>query len=179
VGAHGEGEDAVKSPPPNKALAVSPAPARVDAPPHGYDDPALQKLWLAMQRRDWRSLAVVPAAKGISTLEVATLLAKIAWFYRGQPTCVADLRDLSMRLVELQLRDIAEQTSQGDRVIIALRSTSENPTAIAVANVTDAAVLCVRLGETESSAAQRTIEEIGKARFVGSIIVNPEKKAGP
>jgi hypothetical protein len=164
-----------QSPQPHQAPGTSTAlmahPSGVAA---AFDDVKMQKLWLATQRRAWRSLAVIAGSEGLSTLELASTLAKIAWWYRGQPACVVDFRDLSLRLVEYQLREVATQMNQGQRVIIALRSIVENPATIAVAHVVDAAVLCVRLGETQISAAEQTLEEIGREKFIGSIVLrNP------
>ncbi len=161
-------------PPKEDALAARPVGAASAA--SLADDVGLQKLWLATQKREWRSLAVVAGSKGVSTLEVADTLAKIAWWYRGQPTCVVDLRDLSLRLVEHQLQEIAAQTKHGERVIIALRSVSENPTVVAVAELADAVVMCVELGKTTMSSAEKTVEEIGRARFLGTIVLNPKMK---
>lgn len=146
---------------------------RQEKAPHLSDDVAMQKLWLATQRREWRSLAVVAADDDVSTLEVATRLAEIAWWYRGQPTNVFDLRELGLRLVDYQLREIEAQVAQGDCVIIALSSIFANPTTIAVATAADAAVLCVKLGATKMKGAEKTIREIGQAKFLGSIAINP------
>lgn len=171
-----QGEHAVKPPPAGGNAASSTALAQRPAgAPAQWDDVKLQKLWLATQKREWRSLAVVAGSKGVSTLEVADTLAKIAWWYRGQPTCVVDLRDLSMRLVEHQLQEIAAQTMGGERVIIALRSVSENPTVIAVAGLADAVILCVELGKTSVKQANQTVDEIGKARFLGTIVLDPNE----
>lgn len=167
----------MKSPPQGgngQSTALAPRPTGA---PAQWDDVKLQKLWLATQKREWRSLAIVAGSKDVSTLEVADMLAKIAWWYRGQPTCVVDLRDLSMRLVEHQLQEIASQTTHGERVIIALRSVSENPTVIAVAGLADAVVLCVELGKTSMKQASQTIDEIGKARFLGTIVIDPKEQA--
>jgi hypothetical protein len=154
---------------PSTALATRPTGVAA-----AFDDVKMQKLWLAMQRHNWRSLAVIAGSKGLSTLELASTLAKIAWWYRGQPACVVDFRDLSLRLVEYQLREVAAQMNQGQKVIVALRSIVENPATILVANAVDAAVLCVRLGETQISAAEQTVNEIGREKFIGSIVLkNP------
>ena len=144
--------------------------------PDALDDLAMQKLWLATQRRPWRSLAIIAGSKGLSTIEVANLFAKIAWWYRGTPTCVVDLRDTGLRLVEHQLREVASQMQDGQRVIVALRSIFENPTTIEVASVTDAAILCVHLGETKMAAAERTVAEIGRDKFIGSVILRDPRE---
>jgi hypothetical protein len=164
------------APRPNTALAHRP-PSK----PHVWDDVPLQKLWLATQRREWRSLAVLAASSGVDTLPIAELLAHAAWAYRGQPSCVFDLRDLGLRLADFQMREVAMQIDGGVSVIIALRATSENPTAAAVARQADAVVLCIGMGETRFKSAERTINEVGRDRVLGSIVVRSrdEKKKGP
>jgi hypothetical protein len=148
--------------------------AIVVAPPRRSplaDDVRMQHLWLGLEKKPWRSLAVVSASKGVETLSAANSLAKIAWWYTGVPTCVFDMRDLSLRLLEHQLRDMASQLHGGERIFIALRSTSENPTAVPLAQAADAAVLCVELGKTDMKAAERTLDAVGRQKFLGTILV--------
>jgi hypothetical protein len=141
------------------------------------DDLKSQLLWLATQQRTWRSLAVVPASEGISTLELANMFAKLAWWYRGQPSSVADFRDLPLRLVDHQLRDVAQQLeAEPVTIIIALRSIYENPTVTPVATAADAAILCVHMGVTKIAAARRTVETIGREKFLGTIVVRDTKE---
>jgi len=143
------------------------------------DDMAAQLLWLATQRRPWRSLAVVAASEGTPTMGVAGMLARLAWWYRGQPSSVADFRDLSLRLVEYQLSDVALQLEQAPgSIIIALRSISENPTVVPVARTVDAAVLCVQLRVTRIASSQKTVEAIGRDKFIGTIVVDESGRNG-
>jgi hypothetical protein len=147
--------------------------------PQVWEDVRLQKLWLAMQRREWRSLAVLAASSGVETLQIAELLARVAWAYRGQPSCVFDLRDLGLRLADYQMREVRAQVEAGASVIVALRSTSENPTAVPVARQADAVVLCIGMGQTRLKSAERTIAEVGRDRVLGSIIVRaPARQKG-
>jgi hypothetical protein len=143
--------------------------------PHLWEDVRLQKLWLATQRREWRSLAVLAASKGVETLQIAELLAQVAWAYRGQPSCVFDLRDLGLRLADYQMREVQAQVDAGTRVMIALRSTSENPTAVPIARQADAVVLCIGMGDTRFKSAEKTIAEVGRDRVLGSIIVRGQE----
>ena len=159
-------------PPPSNALV-----ARSSGAPGPLDSVALQKLWLATQRRDWRSLAVVATGAEVDPLAIANLLARIAWSYRGQPTAVLDFRDLTLRMVEHELRELTEQIAHGQRVIIALKAIGENPTSIPVASMADAAVLCMTLVKSHIRAATDAINEIGREKFLGSILVRPEKLA--
>jgi hypothetical protein len=135
------------------------------------DDLAMQKLWVATQRREWKSLAVIAGDDDVSTLDVATRLAEIAWWYRGQPTNVLDLRKLGLRLVDYQLREMAAQIEQGDYVIVALSSVVTNPTTVAVASAVEACILAVKLGTTRMDLAEKNIEEIGREKFIGTIIL--------
>jgi hypothetical protein len=157
----------------SETAAASTALAQLAPDPSLGDDVRLQKLWLATQRRDWRSLAVLATSPSIDTMELAELLAKLAWWYRGQPSCIFDFRDLSMRLVEYHQRDVRAQVETGVCVFIALRSTFENPSAIPMARSADAVVLGVELGRSNMKVAERTIAEVGRERILGAIVVRP------
>jgi len=157
---------------PNPAPPQSSLVKRESGAPNAMDDVASQLLWLATQKRPWRSLAVVAASRGVPTIEVANTFAKLAWWYRGQPSSVADFRDLSLRLADYQLRDLGAQLqNEPVTVVIALRSIYENPTVVPVARTVEAAVLCVRLGDTKAAAARQTVEAIGRDKFLGTIVV--------
>lgn len=137
-------------------------------------DIRLQQLWIAAQQRTWRSIAVVSSGPNVPTLEAAHMLARIAWWYAGEPTAVIDLRFLSLRLLNHQIADIRQQVALGDRVFVALLSQDENPTAVPIARAVDAVVLGVVLGTTTVRAAKATIDAVGRDRFLGSILVHPE-----
>jgi hypothetical protein len=161
---------------PETAL-VQREPARQNA----MDDVASQLLWLATQRRPWRSLAIVAASEGAPTMAVANMLARLAWWYRGEPSSVADFRDLSLRLVEYQLGDVASQLERAPgTIVIALRSISENPTVVPVARTVDAALLCVQIGVTKINPSRKAVEAIGRGKFLGTIVVaGPDTEARP
>jgi hypothetical protein len=141
------------------------------------NDVDLQNLWLALQRKPWRVLAVVPSMRSIASLDVATAIAEVAWQYRGEPTVVLDLRDVTLRLVDYHKKDIDEHVKKGESVIVALSSILQNPTTIAIAKSADTAVLVVQLGATSVKAATRTIDEIGRDRFTGTILARPKPRA--
>jgi hypothetical protein len=144
------------------------------------DDLASQLLWLATQRRPWRSLAVVAASEGVPTIEIANMFAKLAWWYRGQPSSVADFRDLSLRLVDYQLRDVAHQLDRDPvTIVIALRSVFENPTVVPVATAVDAAILCVHVDVTKISSARQTVDAIGRDKFLGTMVIRDPRDESP
>jgi hypothetical protein len=137
----------------------------------------LQNLWLALQKKSWRVLAVVPAMRQIASLDVASAIAEVAWQYRGEPTVVLDLRDITLRLVDYHKKEIEEHVKKGEYVIVALASINQNPTSIALAKSADSAVLVVRVGETPMKASVRAVEEIGHDKFVGTIISRKKPRA--
>jgi hypothetical protein len=135
----------------------------------------LQNLWLALEKKKtWRVLAVVPATRQIASLDIASAIAEVAWQYRGEPTVVLDLREITMRLVDYHRKEIDEHVKKGDNVIVALSSIQQNPTTIALAKNADTSVLVVRLGETSMKSAVKTVEEIGHDKFAGTIIARPK-----
>jgi hypothetical protein len=144
--------------------------------PNVWDDVRLQNLWLGIERREWRSLAVVGTTRSVATLEIAELLAQLAWRYRGQPSGVCDLRDLTMRLIEVGVQEMRTQMEAGTRLVVALRSIFENPAAAAVAKEADAVLLCVALGETSLKAAEETIAAVGRERVLGCVILRQRAK---
>jgi hypothetical protein len=163
-------ETPLSDPPPPSRSSANLA-LRTNTPSNQADDLRLQQLWIALEKRPWRSLALLAGSRGVATLDVADLLAKIAWWYSGEPTSVFDLRDLSVRLVDHQLRELEQQLAAGDRVFVALRSTLENPSAVRVAQACDAVALLVALGETDVKSAEGTINAVGRERFLGSILL--------
>lgn len=140
-----------------------------------WDDIRLQKLWLAVDRRPWQSLAVLGASAGIEMIQISELIAQLAWRYRGQPSSVCDLRDLSMRLVDYQVREMRTQVGEGLRLVVALRSMFENPTSPTIAKQTDAVILGIALEETTFKEVEETIAAVGRDRVIGSIILRPRR----
>jgi methylmalonyl-CoA mutase cobalamin-binding subunit len=81
------------------------------------------------------------------------------------------LRDHGLRLAAHQMREVRMQIDAGVSVLIALRATTENATAVAVARQADAVVLCIRMGETRLKSAERTLAEVGRDHVLGTIVV--------
>jgi hypothetical protein len=138
-----------------------------------WDDAEWQKLWLATQRRDWKSLAVVAGNKGMSTspFEVASALADVGWQHLGRPIHILDMRETTLGHVETRIADMSVKTSKGDRVIVVLSSLFDNPATLPLARAADGVVICVLLGQSEMAPAEETVEDIGRDRFIGSVVL--------
>jgi hypothetical protein len=157
-------------------------PATNDALAQPWKHIAWQKLWLATQRKDWRTLALVPGSKHgpVDYVKgVANILARTGMIHRGAPVRVTDGTGLALHDLINFMEQVQRCVSYGDRVILALDAISENPASVPVAEASDGVVLCVALGETDMSAAQKTIDEIGRARFLGSILVGADGNPAP
>jgi hypothetical protein len=84
-----------------------------------------------------------------------------------------------LRLADYQMREVQTQVEAGVRALLALRSTSENPTAIPLARLADGVVLCIDLAKTRFEEAERTIGEIGRDRVLGAIVVRGREGEKP
>jgi hypothetical protein len=136
-----------------------------------WNDPYWQKIWLSIQGRDWRSLAIVPAGRGLSTLQVAQALVDVGWQHRGLPIGLADLRNVTLPYIDAVIDEVRAHVYGGERVLIALRSVFENPATVPIAQAADCAVLCISLGTTKIKDAKETIQQVGRPRFLGNIVL--------
>lgn len=129
-----------------------------------------QRLWLGTQRRPWRTLAVVAGDHRISTYEVASLITALG-LQRGESISMADVRDVSLGRVKPTLDFIGEIVAGGERVVFAARTISDNMATIPIARSADCVLLCVSLGSTHLGLVKETVEQVGKERFMGSLLI--------
>ena len=136
-------------------------------------DPVWQRLWLRCQQHDWQSLAFIGSSKrdpdGI--LEIAHGMARLA-SELGQELTVFDARQLGLKDMNRMLAQIQSITSRGKRCIVVLNLVTVNATTVPMAQNVDAALLGVFIGETSTVSASRTVEEVGRAKFLGSVVLN-------
>lgn len=150
---------------------VTRSPALVGHEPRVEEDLPIgwQRLWLAAQSRPWRSLAVVAAGEGLSTARAARVLARAGASHLGDVVELIDATAVTLQQLRAITGSCVDRPDGAPRVILALGPVLESPASLALARAADAALLCVTLGETSIAEAQRTIAEIGQARFVGSM----------
>ena len=136
-------------------------------------DPVWQRLWLRCQQHDWQSLAFIGSSKRDpdGVLEIAHGMARLA-SELGQELTVFDARALGLKDMGRMLAQIQSITSRGKRCIVVLKLVTENATTVPMAQNVDAALLGVFIGETSVVAATRTIEEVGRPKFLGSVVLN-------
>jgi hypothetical protein len=136
-----------------------------------WDHSEYQRLWLRIGCRDWRTLTLVPGEDGMSTYDVANLIMALG-VHHGESMGVFDFRDVRGPKVLDALAAAVGQMRSGDRMIFAARSISENLVTIPLAQATDRAVLCVSIGSTSIRSIEETIAQIGRERFLGSLVIH-------
>ncbi len=136
-------------------------------------DPVWQRLWLRCQQHDWQSMAFIGSSKRDpdGVLEIAHGMARLA-SELGQELTVFDARNLGLKDMGRMLAQIQSITSRGKRCIVVLKLVTENATTVPMAQNVDAALLGVFIGETSVVASSRTVEEVGRAKFLGSVVLN-------
>jgi hypothetical protein len=136
-------------------------------------DPVWQRLWLRCQQHDWQSLAFIGSSKRDpdGVLEIAHGMARLA-SELGQELTVFDARQLGLKDMGRMLAQIQSITSRGKRCIVVLNLVTVNATTVPMAQNVDAALLGVFIGETSVIAASRTVDEVGRPKFLGSVVLN-------
>lgn len=141
-----------------------------------WNDPEWQRLWLAVESRPWRSLALIPAGQGASadfSLIVAMTLSQTAMVHLGKPIQVADGTQVPLNLLTAFSQEVQHCTSTGERLLVALPPIGSNGITTNIAQSTDAAVLCILSNRMSSGDAKRTVKLVGPSRFLGSAIFHP------
>lgn len=139
------------------------------------DELELQNLWVALQKKAWRVLAVVAATPEGASLEVATALVDLARDEAGENATVLDLRDVKLRFVESEKAHIEQLRTKSGLLVVALSSPDRSPAGLALARAADAAVIVVRLGETPMKTVTRAADEIGRDKVLGAVVVAAAK----
>jgi hypothetical protein len=135
------------------------------------DTVAWERLWLATQRRPWRSLAVISTGKGASMLGVARALAEVGSCHLGVPVMAVDATTITLATLEARMSAWIEPSQSSRRIVLAVGPVLESPASLALAQAADAAILCLTLGASSISEAERTIEQVGRGRLLGSVIL--------
>lgn len=134
-----------------------------------------QRLWLAVQaqKRNWRSLALVPAGAGAArgmVQQVAVTLAHIGMAHLGSPIHVADATDVQLEQLVQFSQELERYTETAGQILVALPPLSESVTALSLAQGSDCALLCVVLDKMAVAEAKETVSRVGAKRFIGSVV---------
>jgi hypothetical protein len=132
---------------------------------------AWAQLWFSVERHPWSTIAVVPASPAEDSLSAARSLAGAGNTYREGGVALVDATRAQPSAIPGLVAAANEGVASGARVVIAVDSPLSNPAAIAIARAVDAALLAVPLGRSKIADARRTVETVGRDRFIGSIAI--------
>jgi hypothetical protein len=133
-------------------------------------NPTLQRIWVRSQQQAWTTLSIIGSSQRLpeGTMTVARGLARIA-AESGGGLGLIDGRSLELKhLTQVQAR---LRSTVSRQTVVVLPVPKENPVTVSVAQATDAALLVIFLGETSRAVAKQTIEQIGRDRFLGTVII--------
>jgi hypothetical protein len=143
--------------------------------------PDLQHLWFRTLQYDWSTLVVVPTHPRCSAARIAQALGDMAALHRGTPITHIVASEVEMGgtadLITAMVVREPELAPEGPRqvwhnrnAIVAIDPIVSNPAGIALVLAADAAILCVKLGHTRMDDAQRTVDLVGRERFIGCVL---------
>jgi Mrp family chromosome partitioning ATPase len=118
-------------------------------------------------------LALVSAASGARpdfTLRIAVTLARTGMLHLGRSVQVADATKVPLAYLAQFMEEVRRCIKDGDLIIVALSTITDNPITVSIAQAVDTVLLCVLLEQMASSEAKKTVSQIGEKRFVGSAI---------
>jgi hypothetical protein len=129
------------------------------------------QLWFAMMRREWTTLAVIPASPRDGGLATAAAIVEAGKRYADGDVHLLDATDAAPHAVDLIIASMAGTFAPGSKLIIALDNPIANPSSIPIARAADASLLAVRLGDPSHREAQRSVDSVGRDFFIGSVAI--------
>ena len=137
-----------------------------------------QRIWFALRQHDWSSIAIVPSHEGVDVATVADTLCEMGRVEGDRPVTIVSALGVQLSDVSQVIDDVASATSRRQLVLVPVDPLADNPTTIGVLRATSAALLVVRLGESELSTTREVVEAIGRERVIGSIVLEANSPSG-
>jgi hypothetical protein len=131
----------------------------------------LQRIWASAQALEWRSLALIPASDDVRVVPIARAFSALGFRSRGESIGVADFRDVHASSFRGPLEVIRWHVRRGERVILALRPCSAGDAMVSLVRAADCAILCVGLGASRIAPATAMVEQVGRDRFIGTVLL--------
>ncbi|WP_434385346.1 hypothetical protein [Melittangium boletus] len=159
------------------AAAEAAEPAYKPAAPQPPSSTLLHLWAMLNQRQRWSSLVVVPSHEGGSGVQAVQAILEVAARQSSAPLHFLDAEGLELGASQHVVSEMQAYVEQGDRVIVLIDSIVANPLGLEVALAAERALLCVTLGTSDYTSARRTLDLIGKERFLGSVTLQPPSGA--
>lgn len=133
------------------------------------------ELWLALSRRAWRSVVLLPADRRDSTRASANALAEVGRRIRLARVDAVVAEELGYDQAAALIQSLAAHGAAGgstDQLVVAIPSVVVEPLGVAVARQADLVVLCIRMGWSSLADARRTVQLVGEDRLAGCLVLS-------
>jgi hypothetical protein len=141
----------------------------------GLPPRALQQLWFATLRAEWRSLVIVPAHADSSALPVAKALAAVGTVHLGSAVEVVDGSRSTLEGASAVAGQMNAKVSAGVRAIVPVDPLVTSLAGLPIALAADAVLLAVALGRGDLRSARKTLELLGEAKVLGAVAIRPAR----
>jgi hypothetical protein len=147
-----------------RVVDLAPEPGRV-----------ILELWMALSRRPWRSVVLLPADRRDSTEAAAKALAEVGRRLRLARVEAVVAEELGYEQAAALIRSLAAHGSSGgpaDQLVVSIPSVVVEPLGVAVARQADLVVLCIRMGWSALDDARQTVQLVGEDRMAGCLVLS-------
>jgi hypothetical protein len=131
-----------------------------------------QRLWFSTRQQAWTSLAIIPSDGSVDVGRMAETLVATGRLHGEKPVNLLDAKGVQLANMRQLLDALSAMTGRGEWVIVPVDPIAENPSSVPIVQATSAALLVVRLGESLLASARSAIEVVGRAKFLGSIVLD-------
>jgi hypothetical protein len=131
-----------------------------------------QRLWLSTRQQAWTSLAIIPSDGGVDVDRVAETLVATGRLHGEKPVSLLNAKSVQLADMRQLLDTLGAMTARGEWVIVPVDPIALNPSSVPIVQATSAALLVVRLGASLLASARSAIEVVGRAKFLGSIVLH-------
>jgi hypothetical protein len=147
-----------------RVVDLAPEPGRV-----------ILELWMALSRRPWRSVVLLPADRRDSTEAAAKALAEVGRRLRLARVEAVVAEELGYEQAGTLIRSLAAHGSTSgpaDQLVVSIPSVVVEPLGVAVARQADLVVLCIRMGWSALDDARQTVQLVGEDRMAGCLVLS-------
>ncbi len=160
--------------PPKDGAAGAETAASLDKPvliPSG----AIAALWRSLMGRGWTTLAVVSPDDGATAFRLAQLLVAAAGEHQRPVLKAVSFLELTLTRAGTVSQALAAGnfTEAGERMrfVVATATPAQNPAALTILKVSDAAVLLLQLGHSSLTDTEATLGLLGQAKVLGAVLL--------
>ncbi len=128
-----------------------------------------QELWFELRSWAWKSLAIVPTVSGASELDLAEQVVVVGVSNTNKRMSLISAEGVSVSDTDRVIAMIRAAEARGDRVVVVTDSVFDNPAATPIIRAVNGVVPVVRLGKSDKSAVEKTIQSVGRSRVIGAV----------